>query len=561
MNILIIQILRLGDGLQLLPIVKGIKQLNPQSHISLLTSTAEAPIFSIESDISQVHVLQKEEIIRLIGSGTKTDILKALQILRSDLEPVGAVQWDWVINFSHTFSSSLLSTIMDAKYRSGCTMGENRRHLIKENWFAYSLASFAKRPYSNFNWVNINKNIAGIPGVPPLPSLSPSKKALEEASVIMDGIEKDKRIVGMHPGASGFHKQWPVKKFAELGKRLSENHGCKILIFGSEQEKVIADQIENRIGTNAISLAGKTDLEQLKAYISLCELLISNDTGPMHLAAAVGTPVVSLFFSTHYVETGPYGAGHIAIHPDIPCFPCQGTAKCTHKECLNYISAETVESAVLHQLNIESESIPERLKMSEDTVRVLKSTFDPWENLDWVPMDGRPMTFREYERLLLKTTWLYFTDVIKDGDERESQYLKTVAERYHQPTVNGNLRYEIQKFHEKIETFRQLIKRAQSICIDIQSELLSPELNHQKVEPLGEKLTEVEKEIAEFDSNSSIGFWGELLSVLLDNIPESYSLDLSSKTLSLYRNVASMIEGMIRRSAVIEASLEKGAKT
>jgi len=538
--------------------VKGIKQLNPQSQISLLTSTAEAPIFNIESDISRVYVLKKEEIVQLIGSGTKTDILKALRILQSDLEPVCAVQWDWVINFSHTFSSSLLSTIMDAKYRSGCAMGEDRRHLIKEKWFTYSLASFAKRRYSNFNWVDINKNIAGLPGVPPLPSLSPSEQALQEASVFMDGIEKDKRIVGVHPGASGFHKQWPMEKFAELGKRLSENHGCKILIFGGSLEEDIANQLEDLIGTNATSFAGKTDLEQLKAYLSLCELLISNDTGPMHLAAAAGTPVVSLFFNTHFVETGPYGAGHVAIHPDIACFPCQGTAKCPHKECLNYISTETVESAVLHQLNIESDRIPERLKISGDTVRVFKSTFDPWENLDWIPMDGRPMTFREYERLLLKTTWLYFTDIIKGDDERESQYLQAVVGRYNQAPENGNLKNETHKFHEKLETFRQLMKKAQTICIDIQSELLNPEINHQVIEPLGEKLTEVEAEIAEFDSNSSIGFLGELLSVFLENIPKTHPLDLSSKTLSLYRDVSSMTEGIMKRSAAIETFLERG---
>jgi lipopolysaccharide heptosyltransferase II len=552
MNILIIQILRLGDGLQLLPIVKGLKELNPQSQISLLTSTAEAPIFECEPDISHVHVLKKEAIIQLIDPGSKAGILEALGLLKSDLEPVSSVKWDWVINFSHTYSSALLCTLMDAKYRSGCVMGKDRRYLTKEKWFSYSLASFAKRRYSNFNWVDINKNIAGLPGVPPMPTLSPSGNALDKASAFKQGFGKDKRIVGMHPGASGFHKRWPVEKFAELGKRLAENHGCQILIFGSSREKGVADQIEDRIGTNVISLAGKTDLGQLQAYLGICDLLISNDTGPMHLAAAVGTSVVSLFFSTHFIETGPYGAGHVAIHPDIECFPCQNTAECSHKECLNYISPETAESAVLHQLDIDTDRAAERLNKNSDAVRVFKSTFDPWGNMDWVPMDGRTMSFREFERLLLKTAWLYFSDIIKGDDKREPEYLLEVMERYNQGRVNENLENEIHKFRKKLEAFRLLIKNAQGICIEIQSELLSPEVDQKKAEPLGEKLTAMESEIAEFHSHSSIGFLGELLSVFLDNIPRTDSLDLASKTLSLYRDLSSLIDGIMGRSAVIE---------
>lgn len=279
----------------------------------------------------------------------------------------------------------------------------------------------------------------------------------------------------------------------------------------------------------------------------------------MHLAASLGIPVVSLFFSTHYVETGPYGAGHYAIHPDISCFPCQGTGKCPHKECLGFISPGTVEAAVLHCLAAKENTGSTRLKKINDRVRIFVSTFDPWRNLDWVPLDGHPIVFREYERFLLKATWLYYTDIIRDNDDREPEYLRRVLKKFENTSVNGGLTQEIEAYHEKLSTFRTLLKKAQNISIDVQSELLNSRIDHQVVKPLGEKLTQSEEELTQFDSDSSIGFLGELLTVFLENIPKSYSLDLSSKTINLYRDVASIIDGIMSRSTAIAATLEKGA--
>ena len=211
----------MGDGLQLLPIAKGLKQAFPYATITLLTSTGEAPVFDRQEDISQIYILNKEEIIGRLNAGSKADIIAALQILASDLETVGATQWDWIINFSHTYSSAILSFILNGKYRSGFQLNQDRQYLAKEKWFSYSLASFSKRRYSNFNWVDINKNIAGIASVPPPPYLKPTDTALQEASRFITAIGRNRGVIGMHPGASGTHKRWPKEKFAKLGKRLA----------------------------------------------------------------------------------------------------------------------------------------------------------------------------------------------------------------------------------------------------------------------------------------------------------------------------------------------------
>jgi len=159
MNILIIQILRIGDALQLAPVIKGVKQVFPQSKVSILTSKLGALIFEGLEEVDRVFVLDKEGICDLANTKRKENILSALNRLEKDLREVSRVQWDWVINFNYTFSSALLSFILDAKHRSGFTANTHRQYISREKWFAYTLASFVNRRYSNFNWVDIYKHI------------------------------------------------------------------------------------------------------------------------------------------------------------------------------------------------------------------------------------------------------------------------------------------------------------------------------------------------------------------------------------------------------------------
>ncbi|MBW1996050.1 MAG: glycosyltransferase family 9 protein, partial [Deltaproteobacteria bacterium] len=394
MKILIIQILRMGDALQLLPLIKGIKRLFPKSEICLLTSHLEKSVFDIEPDIAAIYTLNKETISTLVSRGSKADVISALEQLENDLAAVSDIEWDWVINFSHTFSSALLGFILNAKYRSGFKVDDRRRYRARERWFAYSLASFPNRRYSNFNWGDINNNVIGLDSIPHPPFIEPNRLDIVQAKEFFNqtGFANEK-IAGIHPGASVEYKMWPVEKFAELSRILINNHGYKILIFGNLEGKHLSNRLKQMIGRGAENLAGKTSLEELTAFLSLCDVLITNDTGPMHLASAVNTRTIGLFFTTHFIETGPYGAGHVAIHPNISCFPCQGPARCLHKDCLQYISPETVEAVIANRGVFEKNGSTDFLKSDRGKVKVFVSDFDPWGNLEWLPLERRPIGF------------------------------------------------------------------------------------------------------------------------------------------------------------------------
>jgi lipopolysaccharide heptosyltransferase II len=151
--------------------------------------------------------------------------------------------------------------------------------------------------------------------------------------------------IGVGFGAEyGSAKMWPAERFAELIDRL-ENM-ARIVLIGTDSDREIAAKVFALAKSSPLSLVGKTDLPTLVATLKRLALYITNDTGPMHLAAAAGTPVVAIFGPTSPEETRPLGGNHILIYHGADCAPCW-KRKCPRDlECMNAVSVDEVEAAV-----------------------------------------------------------------------------------------------------------------------------------------------------------------------------------------------------------------------
>jgi len=161
------------------------------------------------------------------------------------------------------------------------------------------------------------------------------------------GIQEGKFMIGMNPGATyGLAKCWYSDRFGELGKRLSEKWQARLLLFGKEEERPIVYEILRHLGAKGIDLTGKTSLLQLAALLERCHLLVTNDTGTMHVATAVGTPVVALFGSTDPITTGPWGDRHVVVKKEVPCSPCWKRICPTDHRCMKLITVNEVEEIV-----------------------------------------------------------------------------------------------------------------------------------------------------------------------------------------------------------------------
>lgn len=189
----------------------------------------------------------------------------------------------------------------------------------------------------------------GIPlsATPPALYVSPhEREAAKERLAAFDIHPDQQTIIGINPGAAyGSAKCWLPERFRELTERLLKDKDKAVLYFGDLSTAPLVNDICKGLEGKIINLAGKTTLRELLAMIQLCTVLLTNDSGPMHIASALGTPLVALFGSTSDVKTGPYAGGSV-IHKHVECSPCYKRVCPIDFRCMKRIEVEEVYQAL-----------------------------------------------------------------------------------------------------------------------------------------------------------------------------------------------------------------------
>lgn len=167
--------------------------------------------------------------------------------------------------------------------------------------------------------------------------------------LLRDPALRGRRIIAFNPGTNHLCKCWPIERFAELGDRLVEQLGAAVLILGSKGEMALAEKIRDGMRHTVYDLTG-CSLGESGAVLKRVELLVTGDTGPMHIASAVGTRVLALYGPIAPQRSGPFGDGHrIIMHDELACCPCN-SFKCTNpvfRLCMETISVDEVYDAVM----------------------------------------------------------------------------------------------------------------------------------------------------------------------------------------------------------------------
>jgi heptosyltransferase-2 len=194
----------------------------------------------------------------------------------------------------------------------------------------------------------------GIPVSQTPPKLYLFSQELDDAQYQLRyrGIEKNDFIIGINPGAAyGSAKCWLPERFKSLTHQLLKNPRIKILFFGDKIGAPLVDEICHDLPSHrVINLAGKTSLRELMAYIKHCQLFLTNDSGPMHVASALNTPLIALFGSTSDVATAPYQGGTV-IHKHVPCSPCYRRECPIDFRCMKQIEVDEVYQIILRYLS------------------------------------------------------------------------------------------------------------------------------------------------------------------------------------------------------------------
>lgn len=185
--------------------------------------------------------------------------------------------------------------------------------------------------------------------------LGPEDDAYAENVFRESGVASGELVVGVAPsGGNSPLKQWPVQHFIELGRRMQRPSPSRALVVGGQGEEALGGEIERGLGPSTINLVGKTTLRQMAAVLKRCQVVVGNDAGPMHVAAAMGIPVVALFGASCPHRFGPWGVGHRVLWTALPCSPCfqpQHESCCSQcifdkPYCILGITVEAVQRAV-----------------------------------------------------------------------------------------------------------------------------------------------------------------------------------------------------------------------
>ncbi len=328
----------LGDAVITLPTLRGIRNLFPNAHIAILAKDTVAELFQAVSCVDACIPFHKAK-----GPGRISSIVSTAAVIR-------AHRFDLAVIFPRSVGSALPCFLARIPVRIGFSAG--LRNLLLTDVVDRTKA---RRSGHQVHYYKHLLRPLGDPEFPELPELTLPDNDLHWAASFLAGRKRQAGapLIALNPGSIyGRAKHWFTERFAALAKRLKKNHGADILIIGDANTRSMADIIQKELDNTAIDATGKTTVLQLAALLKQCSVLVSNDTGPMHLAAAVGTPVVALFGSTDPGATAPLGPSIVILRHDIACSPClQRTCPEGHYKCMDLITVDEAEQAVSRLLS------------------------------------------------------------------------------------------------------------------------------------------------------------------------------------------------------------------
>jgi heptosyltransferase-2 len=294
----------IGDLVMATPVLADLRNAFPEAKI---TAMCRKPIHEL---------LMQDPSIDDLFSFTKWD---QSFLRRESRDVIGSLllgKFDVTILLTNSFSSAWIAWQAKIKRRIG----------YKDHGRRFLLTDPIDKPKAKMHQVDLYKKLLeplGISRSKTTPKITLLEKEIEESKTLLyqRGYRKGERLIGINPGAAyGSAKCWPPEKFRELGFLLAKEGW--VLFFGDSTSSAMIKEITAEMPANVINLAGLTSLRELACLISDCDLLITNDSGPMHIGAALGTKLIALFGSTDEELTGPYQVENSVIRKKVSCSPC-----------------------------------------------------------------------------------------------------------------------------------------------------------------------------------------------------------------------------------------------
>ena len=375
-NILIVKLSAIGDVIHTLPSLAALRRCFPDADITWAVEEAAADLLYDHPALNRVIVSARKRWFKELRQG---EIARPLREMRAFLKELRSRKYDLVIDFHGLLKSAVIVLLSGGKRKLGYDSLQEGSGLFYNEKIPEAMGKHAVDRYLDFvRYLARGDEKACLAGAPEFRiavgeseenkiiglfsqtilgpyQLRQGGSANSMSSLPQTGEPHDQNaawqqappFIAVSPVAFWETKLWEDEKFALLGDRIQMELGATVVLTGGNAEPL--EKIRKLMKTKALNLGGKTSLRELAALYKRAKIVVTTDSGPMHLAAAVGTPVVALFGPTDPVRTGPYGPGHRVIRTGISCSPCL-RKYCPHPRCMTEITVEEVFKAVRKKL-------------------------------------------------------------------------------------------------------------------------------------------------------------------------------------------------------------------
>jgi len=496
-KILVHNFTRIGDLLQSTPLLMGLKEREPGCEIALAVhkrfqEVCEGfpfvdTVISFDSDGLRDTLFQD-------GEG----LLQSYHYVKSYVKILKEQRFNALFNLSHSRASCILLALLDIPQVVGSIADRTGALCTKHPWAVYFRNMSVNRMTSAFNLVDVYRRMGDVPAGPRrlMYEVSPSAQAaadrlLREMFASNPGETTSPLLIGFQPGASQDSRQWPASAFANLGKALCDELGARIIVFGTDKEAPYGEVIVTACRGQAVTVMGKTSLAQLAALLRRCQLLVTNDTGTMHLASAVGTQVVALFMGPAlFHQTGPYGEGHIVLQAEIPCAPCNYLVHCSHQVCKEHIHW----NAVFQIVKWVSAGKPHPAPDPAPGLGGYVSGFDEDGYLKFSPLTRRELDWTTLMRLVYREAWKVLLD-----EKPLAQALAAVRseiEAHYMPPQSADeiIRMQTDTVRD-FEHLYSLAQRGRALILELVEEASRQPYRVERIQSLGKTLEELDEQI------------------------------------------------------------------
>ena len=323
-----------GDAVMTVPALRELRRVLPGAHITLATRAWAEGIFAGADFVDDLLIVDREP------GGALSFVHQAREWR--------AGHYDLAVLFPNAFKPALLAFAARVPYRTGYAT-EGRGPLLSH---PLPVPTWRGQRHEVFYYLNIvaelERKLYGATAIEshaPRLGIEVSAERQSGARSLLQarGVRLDRTLVALCPGSTNSRaKRWPAERFAAVADLLCGETGAQVLLIGAREERAVSDEVTAKMNATPFVLTGDTRLDETAAVLSLCDLLVTNDTGPAHLAASVGCPVIVIFGPTDPVTTSPYTDAAQVVRQPPDCAPCMLRDCPIDHRCMTAITPEDV---------------------------------------------------------------------------------------------------------------------------------------------------------------------------------------------------------------------------